>query len=217
MWSRRDAADIPPSSATATNAASSRISISPAYGGDPSIFPVYAFSALLGVFEVAAAVLIAIKPSAPRLSIIGSLLAILLFLATISFLFTTPGVGEPAGGGFPAISLTGEFLLKDIPLLGLSVLDTRGFDAEPSHSELPSTDIRGATSRPLCTARPFGRKVERETQSDDPEGVSRCRVHESLVRDTPRSRACPRPAGQLNAGPSSCLDHQPTRVQIGRL
>ena len=120
MWSRREAADIPPSSATATKAVSSRNSITSAYGGDPSIFPVYAFSALLGVFEVAAAVLIAIKPSAPRLSIIGSLLAILLFLATISFLFTTPGVGEPAGGGFPAISLTGEFLLKDIPLLGLS-------------------------------------------------------------------------------------------------
>ncbi|WP_083906303.1 DUF417 family protein [Mycobacterium sp. JS623] len=84
------------------------------------IFPVYTFSALLGVFEVAAAVLIAIKPLAPRLSNVGSLLAILLFLATISFLFTTPGIGEPAGGGFPAISLTGEFLLKDIPLLGLS-------------------------------------------------------------------------------------------------
>jgi hypothetical protein len=27
---------------------------------------------------------------------------------------------QPAGGGFPALSLTGEFLLKDIPLLGLS-------------------------------------------------------------------------------------------------
>jgi hypothetical protein len=39
---------------------------------------------------------------------------------TISFLFTTPGIGEPAGGGFPAISRLGEFLLKDIPLLGLS-------------------------------------------------------------------------------------------------
>jgi hypothetical protein len=38
----------------------------------------------------------------------------------VSFLFATPGVGEPAGGGFPAISLLGEFLLKDIPLLGLS-------------------------------------------------------------------------------------------------
>ena len=40
--------------------------------------------------------------------------------ATISFLFTTPGIDEPAGGGFPAISLVAEFLLKDIPLLGLS-------------------------------------------------------------------------------------------------
>lgn len=64
--------------------------------------------------------LIAIKPIAPKLSIVGSLLAILLFLATVSFLFTTPGVTEPKGGGFPALSLTGEFLLKDIPLLGLS-------------------------------------------------------------------------------------------------
>jgi uncharacterized membrane protein YkgB len=42
-------------------------------------------------------------------------------VSTISFLFTTPGVSEPAGGGFPALSLTGEFLLKDIPLLGISL------------------------------------------------------------------------------------------------
>jgi len=84
------------------------------------IFPVYVFSALLGVFEVTAAVLLAIKPLAPKLSMVGSLLAIVLFLATISFLFTTPGVAEPAGGGFPALSLLGEFLLKDVPLLGLS-------------------------------------------------------------------------------------------------
>jgi uncharacterized membrane protein YkgB len=93
---------------------------SPFMGWLYHIFPVYTFSALLGVFEVTGAVLIAIKPLAPRLSIVGSLIAILLFIATISFLFSTPGVGEPAGGGFPAISLTGEFLLKDIPLLGLS-------------------------------------------------------------------------------------------------
>jgi uncharacterized membrane protein YkgB len=72
------------------------------------------------VFEVAAAVLLAIKPVAPKLSTLGSLMAIVLFVSTISFLFTTPGVAEPAGGGFPAISLLGEFLLKDIPLLGLS-------------------------------------------------------------------------------------------------
>lgn len=78
------------------------------------------FFALLGIFEVTGAVLIAIKPLAPRLSVVGSLIAILLFLATISFLFTTPGVSERAGGGFPTISLTGEFLLKDVPLPGLS-------------------------------------------------------------------------------------------------
>jgi reactive chlorine resistance protein C len=93
---------------------------SPFMGWLYDIFPVRTFSTLLGFFEVTAAVLLAIKPIAPKLSIGGSLLAILLFLATISFLFSTPGVGEPAGGGFPAISLTGEFLLKDVPLLGLS-------------------------------------------------------------------------------------------------
>jgi len=93
---------------------------SPFMGWLYDFLPVYTFSALLGVFEVAAAVLLAIKPLAPRLSIAGSVMSVVLFVSTVSFLFTTPGVGEPAGGGFPAISLTGEFLLKDIPLLGLS-------------------------------------------------------------------------------------------------
>ena len=96
------------------------IANSPFMAGSADIFPIYTFSALLGVFEVTAAVLLAIKPLFPKLSIVGSVQAIVLFLATISFLFTTPGIGEPAGGGFPALSLIGEFLLKDIPLLGLS-------------------------------------------------------------------------------------------------
>src|ERR1700739_1266333 len=93
---------------------------SPFMGWLYHVFPVYPFSALLGVFEVTAAVLLAVKPVAPKLSIVGSVMGIVLFLDTIRCLFTTPGVGEPAGGGFPAISLLGEFLLKDIPLLGLS-------------------------------------------------------------------------------------------------
>jgi uncharacterized membrane protein YkgB len=93
---------------------------SPFMGWLYNIFPVYTFSALLGVFELTAAVLIAIKPASAKLSAVGSVLAIVLFVATTSFLFTTPGVSEPAGGGFPALSLTGEFLLKDVPLLGLS-------------------------------------------------------------------------------------------------
>lgn len=96
------------------------VSNSPFMGWLYGFLSEYTFSALLGVMEVSAAILLAIKPLAPKLSIVGSVLAILLFIATVSFLFTTPGVTEPAGGGFPALSLTGEFLLKDIPLLGLS-------------------------------------------------------------------------------------------------
>ena len=89
--------------------------------------PVYAFSASQGVVELAAAVLLAIKPLAPKLSIIGSLLAIVLFVSTVSFLFTTPGVSEPAGGGFPALSLTGEFAQRH-SAAGPFILDPRGRD-----------------------------------------------------------------------------------------
>lgn len=93
---------------------------SPFMGWLYRIFSEYTFSALLGVVEVSAAMLLAVKPIAPKLSILGSLIAVVLFLSTVTFLLSTPGVTEPAGGGFPALSLTGEFLLKDIPLLGLS-------------------------------------------------------------------------------------------------
>jgi reactive chlorine resistance protein C len=44
----------------------------------------------VGVFELADAVLLATKPLAPKLSIAGSVLAIVLFVSTVSFLFTTP-------------------------------------------------------------------------------------------------------------------------------
>jgi reactive chlorine resistance protein C len=84
------------------------------------IFSVYTFSVLLGVFEVAAAILIALKPWWPKVSVLGSALAILLFAATISFLFTTPGVFEESVGGFPLLSMTGGFLIKDVALLGIS-------------------------------------------------------------------------------------------------
>lgn len=85
------------------------------------IFSVYTFSALLGVFEIAAAVLLVVKPWWPKVSVFGSLLAIALFGATISFLFTTPGVFVASEGGFPALSLDGGFLMKDIALLGISL------------------------------------------------------------------------------------------------
>lgn len=80
------------------------------------------FSAMLGVVEVAIAILIATRPFSPRASALGSALAIGMFLTTLSFLLTTPGVWEASLGGFPAITtLPGQFLLKDIVLLGAAL------------------------------------------------------------------------------------------------
>jgi uncharacterized membrane protein YkgB len=83
---------------------------------------VRSFSAVLGVVEVAVAILIALRPFSPRACALGSVLAIGMFLTTLSFLVTTPGVWEPSLGGFPALSaLPGQFLIKDLALLGISL------------------------------------------------------------------------------------------------
>ena len=86
------------------------------------IFSIRGFSALLGVFEVGAGLIIALRPLAPRLSALGSALTVPMFLSTLSFLLTTPG-WEPSLGGFPALSaLPGQFLLKDVVLLGAALV-----------------------------------------------------------------------------------------------
>jgi len=82
---------------------------------------VQGFSYLLGVVEIAIAVMIGLQWLCPQVSVIGSVLAILMFLTTLSFLFSTPG-WEPSLGGFPALAVVpGQFLLKDIVLLGASI------------------------------------------------------------------------------------------------
>jgi len=79
------------------------------------------FSDSLGVVEIAIAVMIGMRWLSPRVSAIGSVLAIVMFLTTLSFLFSTPG-WEPSLGGFPALAVVpGQFLLKDLVLLGASI------------------------------------------------------------------------------------------------
>jgi reactive chlorine resistance protein C len=86
------------------------------------LFSVRAFAGVLGTAEILAAILIALGPWLPRISVLGSGFAVLLFLGTLSFLFTTPGVTEPTAGGFPVLSvLPGQFLLKDLVLLGAAI------------------------------------------------------------------------------------------------
>ena len=86
------------------------------------LMSVRGFSAVLGVVEVGTALLIAARPFSPRACALGSALAVGMFLTTLSFLVTTPGVWEPTLGGFPALSgKPGQFLIKDLALLGISL------------------------------------------------------------------------------------------------
>src|SRR5258708_8041515 len=96
------------------------IAHSPIFSWLYSTFSVRTFAAVLGSLEIVAALLIAVRPLAPRISVIGSAMGLLLFLSTLSFLFTTPGV--TAAGGFPVLSaLPGQFLLKDLVLVSASL------------------------------------------------------------------------------------------------
>src|SRR5262249_12571468 len=80
------------------------------------------FSAMLGVIEVAIALLVAARPLSPRACALGSALAVGMFLTTLSFLVSTPGVWEPSAGGFPALSgKPGQFLIKALALLGIAL------------------------------------------------------------------------------------------------
>jgi uncharacterized membrane protein YkgB len=82
---------------------------------------VRSFSSALGVIELIIAALIALRPLSPHAALVGSALAAGMFLTTLSFLVTTPG-WEASLGGFPALSaMPGQFLLKDVVLLGAAL------------------------------------------------------------------------------------------------
>ena len=95
------------------------IANSPLVGWWNSLLGIQGASYMLGGYEIATAILLAIRPVAPRASVVGAGMAVLTFIITLSFLFSTPGVAAPSG--FPWLSPVGQFLLKDIGLLGVSI------------------------------------------------------------------------------------------------
>lgn len=97
------------------------VSHSPILGWMYSFLSVRSFSTGLGIVEIAIALLIAVRPWSPTASAVGSAAAVMMFLTTLTFLFSTPG-WEPTLGGFPALSAAvGQFLVKDIVLLGAAL------------------------------------------------------------------------------------------------
>ena len=74
---------------------------------------------MIGVAEIVIAALIAARPLSPNASALGSILSIGMFLATLSFLFSTPGLWHFAERyPLPVTNDAGWFLMKDVFLLG---------------------------------------------------------------------------------------------------
>lgn len=87
-----------------------------------AVFSVQDFSNVLGTVEIAIAIMISLRWWSGKIAAVGCLLAVGMFLTTLTFLISTPGTWEPSLGGFPALSLVpAQFLLKDFVLLGAAV------------------------------------------------------------------------------------------------
>ncbi|MGK8236515.1 YkgB family protein [Roseovarius sp. MS2] len=85
------------------------------------VFSVRGLSAAIGVVEVSAAILLALRPWSARAGAAGAAVISATLITTVTFLFTAPG-WEPSLGGFPFLSVVpGQFLIKDLPLLGIAL------------------------------------------------------------------------------------------------
>jgi uncharacterized membrane protein YkgB len=96
------------------------VSHSPLMSWMYSVLSVQAVSNLIGVIEIGVAFLMALRRISPRASFVGSVGAMITFLITLSFLITTPGAFEP-GYWYPRLGGAGQFLIKDLALLGASI------------------------------------------------------------------------------------------------
>lgn len=96
------------------------------------IFSKQGISNLIGTVEIIIGLLIAARFFAPRLAYLGALAAAATFVLTSSFFLSTPGVLEPSVGGLGISVLPGQFLLKDIGLLALSLWAAADSDAAAS-------------------------------------------------------------------------------------
>jgi uncharacterized membrane protein YkgB len=83
------------------------------------ILSVKGVSNLIGAIEITVAVLMALRPGSAKASFVGSLGSIVTFLLTTSFLFSTPGAVQ-LSHGLPVLGDAGQFLIKDVVLLGAS-------------------------------------------------------------------------------------------------
>ena len=95
---------------------------SPLVGWWHSLFGIAGASRVVGIYEILTGLLLAARPFSPRLASVGGAMAAICFLITLSFMLSTPGVVQPSFGTPLALSaFPGQFLLKDVVLLAVSL------------------------------------------------------------------------------------------------
>jgi uncharacterized membrane protein YkgB len=103
------------------------VALKPLISGTPWLawmYPVFGETGttrLLGVVEIGAALLLIASVWRPKAGVAGGAIAATTFLVTSSLLLCPPA-WDASLGGFPALSPLGQFLIKDIALLGVSLL-----------------------------------------------------------------------------------------------
>jgi uncharacterized membrane protein YkgB len=101
--------------------------LKPLINGTPWLAWLYAVfgetgtSALLGVVEVFTAGLLIASPWSPRAGVLGGALGAATFAVTSSTMLALP-IWEAGSGGFPFLDALGSFLIKDVAMLGISVV-----------------------------------------------------------------------------------------------
>jgi uncharacterized membrane protein YkgB len=96
-------------------------------------------SGFLGVVEIAAGIALLIGFRSALANLVGGILTLVTFAITVSLFFFIPGVFEESAGGFPAISGTGGFLLKDTVLFAAGLV----------FAEQGYRSLSGKMSRPI--------------------------------------------------------------------
>ena len=100
------------------NAIQGLVASSPLLSWLYGILDVRGVANLIGTIEIVTALLLVARPYSALAGVIGGLLVAGTTAVTLTFILTAPG-WEASLGGFPALSVVpGQFLLKDVVLLG---------------------------------------------------------------------------------------------------
>lgn len=86
----------------------------------------YGFSKGLGILIMSIGILVLLGIFFPVVGMIGEILAIIMTIGTLSFLFTTPEVWVPDQGtpehGFPYLSGAGRLVIKDLAIIAGAIV-----------------------------------------------------------------------------------------------